>query len=279
MAFSRPLKGSDRSVCHIGELSGEVNGVCTNERKSVTTLDQCTKDSPFDLDGNIVTDGELIGSRFRLFEPTVLAETTVCTYHRDRYGLKWNKSRSSKCLHCERKSKRKINFLWSKRTATYLKETIPPGEELCQKCFDTLKQKLSATEMGRDEECEGAHISLEQPLRSGVYDLRQASTGRELYPIEELRNMAIDDDTTPNVNRDSIGSVFEPVQTPRQRRTQTDIVNTFLTSVGEKEILRTLDPSTEWSNTSRAAKSQGLTSLARIVKAGCTVIAPGKESE
>uniref|UniRef100_A0A914XBU6 Uncharacterized protein n=1 Tax=Plectus sambesii TaxID=2011161 RepID=A0A914XBU6_9BILA len=133
--------------------------------------------------------------------------------------------------------------------------------------------------MGRDEECEGAHISLEQPLRSGICDLRQASTSKELYPIEELRNMAIDDDTTPNSNRDSIGSVFEPVQTPRQRKSQTALVNTFLTSVGEKEILRTLDPSTDWSSTSRAAKSQGLTSLARIVKAGCSVIAPGKESE
>uniref|UniRef100_A0A914UYN1 F-box domain-containing protein n=1 Tax=Plectus sambesii TaxID=2011161 RepID=A0A914UYN1_9BILA len=268
-----------RVLCHIGELSGEVDGRCGNDRESVTTLDQCTKDTPFDLDGNIVTDGELIGSRFDLYEPTVLAETTVCTYHRDRFGLKWRKSRYSKCLHCERKANRKVNFLWSKRATISLKESIPAGEELCQRCFDTLKQRLSAIETEEEEECEVAEEALEQPLRSGLYDLRQAASGSGLYPIEELRNLAIDDDSRPNSNRDSIGSVFEPVQTPRQRRTQKAIANTFSTSVGEKEIKRTLDPSTEWSNTSRSAKSEGLTSLARIVKAGCSVIAPGKESE
>ena len=61
----------DRVLCHIGELSGEVDGRCGNDRESVTTLDQCTKSTPFDLDGNVITDGELIGSRFDLFEPTV----------------------------------------------------------------------------------------------------------------------------------------------------------------------------------------------------------------
>jgi hypothetical protein len=84
---------------------------------------------------------------------------------------------------------------------------------------------------------------------------------------------------SPNIRRDSSGSVFEPIQTPRQQQTRKQIANTFLTSLGEPEILRTLDTRTDWSHTSKAAKSEGLTSLARIVKAGCSTIAPGKEAE
>lgn len=77
----------------------------------------------------------------------------------------------------------------------------------------------------------------------------------------------------------SSGSSFKPTETPSLQRSRKHIADTFLSLLGEAEVLRTLKPTFEWSATSKASKSLALISLARIVKAGCSVIAPGKEAE
>jgi len=66
---------------------------------------------------------------------------------------------------------------------------------------------------------------------------------------------------------------------PSQQRARKKSADTFLNTLGEQKILRTLDPKTKWSETSKSAKSEGMTSLARIVKAGLTTVAPGKEAD
>jgi hypothetical protein len=66
--------------------------------------------------------------------------------------------------------------------------------ELCQRCFDTFKTRCEESEIAEEQAKEQRRPDEVLP-DTGHYQLRP----RQMYPIDELKNMSIDDGMSSSV--------------------------------------------------------------------------------